>query len=135
MNQPQQLSVACNFQGFLICQMPKDVVEIELKIKTKWRIFTLHTNQHTRTEKYRPWKMVSCCRIHSKRRLPCCKRPGEHQCSTDSGTFINNGQGMRYPPKTFIGSDTDEDPNLEDMSDQRGEIHLQAHVGLECRSN
>ena len=36
MNQPQQLSIACNFQGFLVCQIPKDVLEVELKIKTKW---------------------------------------------------------------------------------------------------
>ena len=36
MNQPKQLNIACDFQGFLVCQMPKDIVEIELKIKTKW---------------------------------------------------------------------------------------------------
>ena len=36
MNQPQQLSVACDFQGFLVCQMPRDIMEVELKIKTKW---------------------------------------------------------------------------------------------------
>ena len=33
MNQPQQLKVACDFQGFLVCQMPTDVVEVKLKIK------------------------------------------------------------------------------------------------------
>ena len=121
MNQPQQLSVACDFQRFLVCQIPKDVTEVELKIKTKWGKFTLHTNEHTRMEKYRPWKKVSCCRIHSRRRLPCHERTGKHHlnCSTDSGTFINNGQGMGYPPKTFIGSDMDEDiphhiPDVED---------------------
>ena len=37
----------------------------------------------------------------------------------DSGTFINSGQGMGYPPKTFIGSDTDEDipPHIPDIED------------------
>ena len=100
--------------------MPKDVIEIELKIKTKLGKFTLHADQHTRTEKCRPWKMASHCRIHSRRRLPCCERPGEHHCSMDSGTFINNGEGMGYPPKTFIGSDMDKDiplhiPDLEDF--------------------
>ena len=121
MNQPLQLSVACDFQGFLVCQMPKDVVEIELKRKTKWEKFTLHTDQHTRTEKYRLWKMVNHCRIHSRRRLPYHERTGDHHlnCSTDSGTFINSGQGMGYPPKTFIGSDTDEDipPHIPDIED------------------
>ena len=32
MNQPQQLCVSCNFQGFLVCQIPKDVVKVDLKI-------------------------------------------------------------------------------------------------------
>ena len=119
MNQPQQLSIACNFQGFLVCQMPKYVIEVELKIKTKWENFTLHTKQHTRTEKYWPWKMASHHKTHSRRTLPYHKRPSEHQCSMDSGTFINSGQGMGYPPKTFIASDMDEDiqPHIPDLED------------------
>ena len=52
MNQSQQLSVNLDFQGLLVCQIPKDAVEVELKIKTKWGKFTLHTDQYTRTEKY-----------------------------------------------------------------------------------
>ena len=111
MDQPQQLSSSCNFQGFLVCQIPKDVIEVELKIKTKWGNFTLHTNQQTRTEKYRPRKNVSHCRIHSRRRLSSCETTGKPHlnCLTDSGTFINSGQGMGYPPKIFVGSDTEED--------------------------
>ena len=124
MNQPQQLSAACDFQGFLECQRPKDVIEVELKIKTKWGKFTLHTDQHTRMEKYRPWKMASHHRIHSRRRLSCHKRPNEHQCSMDSGTFISSSQGMGYPPKTFIVSDTAEDipPHIPDIEDFAGHV-------------
>ena len=85
MNQPQQLNVACNFQGFLVCQMPKDVVEIELRIKTKWGKFTLHKDLHTRTEKYRPWKKVSHrVRIHLRRRQTYHERTEEpHNPSVD----------------------------------------------------
>ena len=121
MDHPQQLSIACDFQGFLVCQIPKDVIKVELKIKTKWGKFTLHIDQHTRTEKYRPWKKVSHCRINSRRRQPYCKRTGKPHlnCSTDSGTFINSHHGMGYPPKTFIGSDMDEDipPHIPDLED------------------
>ena len=119
MNQPQQLSVAHVFQGFLVCQMPRDVMEVELKIKTKWEKFPLHTDQHTRMEKYRTWKIASCCRIHSRRTLPCLEKPDEHQGSTDSGIFINSGQGLGYAPKTFIPSDTEEDipPHIPDLED------------------
>ena len=121
MNQPQQLHVSCDFQGYLVCQIPKDVMDVELKTKTKWGKFTLHTDQHTRTDKYRPWQKVGHHRIHARR------RPSSHNitsrphlnCSTDSDTFINSGPGLGYPPKTFIDSNTDNDlplhiPNLED---------------------
>ena len=30
MNQPQQLNVSCDFNGYLLCQMPQDIVEVEL---------------------------------------------------------------------------------------------------------
>ena len=120
MDQPQQFSVACDFQGFLVCQIPKDVFEVELKIKTKLGKFTLHADQHARTEKYRPWK-VSHCRIHSRGKQPCCKKTGKPHLnfSMDSGTFTNSGQGMEYLPKTFVGSDTDEDipPHIPDIED------------------
>ena len=121
MSQPQQLSVVCNFQGFLVCQMPKDIVEVKLKIKTKWGKFILCTDHHTRTEKYRPWNKVGHCRIHSRRRQSCHKRTGKPclNCSTNSGTFIHRGQGMGYPPKTFIdnNSDCDIPPHIQDLED------------------
>ena len=55
MNQPQPLSFSFDFQGYLVCQIPADALEVELKIKTKWGKLTLHTDQFTRTEKYRVW--------------------------------------------------------------------------------
>ena len=129
MNQPQQLNVTCDFLGFLVCQMPTDVVEVKLKIKTKWGKFTLHKDLHTRTEKYRPWNNVSWrVKIHSRRwRQPCHDRTAKeveaqyNPVSTDSGTFITSSYGMGYPPKSFTyvdsGSDTDVPlhiPNLEE---------------------
>ena len=121
MSQPQQLSVACNFQGFLVCQMPKDVVEVELEIKTKWGKFILHVDHHTRTDKYKPWNKVSHPRIHSRRRQPYHERTGKPHlnCSTNSGTFIHSGQGMGYPPKIFVDSDSESDipPHIPDLED------------------
>ena len=59
MNQPQPLSISLDFQGYLVCQIPADALEVELKIKTKWGKFTLHTDQFTRTEKYRAWRKAN----------------------------------------------------------------------------
>ena len=118
MNQPQPLCISLDFQGYLVCQIPKDALEVELKIKTKWGNFTLHTDQFTRIEKYRAWRKANCCNIHSRRRQ---HHTGDSHLnvSSDSGTLINSGQGLGFPPKVFIGSDTDQDfpphiPVLED---------------------
>ena len=43
MNQPQPLSISVDFQGYLVCQIPADALEVELNIKNKWGKFTLHT--------------------------------------------------------------------------------------------
>ena len=110
--------------------MPQDVVEVELKIKTKWGKFILLQDFHTRTEKYRPWsRAINRVRIHSRRRQPHHNRTEEegphNPVSTDSGTFITNGYEMGYPPKIFtspnyVDSDTDIEtippdiPNLDE---------------------
>ena len=36
MNQPQPLSISVDFQGYLVCQIPADALEVDLKIKTMW---------------------------------------------------------------------------------------------------
>ena len=103
MNMPQQCNVSWNSNGFLVCQIPKEVIEVELKIKTKWGKYTLLKDFHTRTEKYRPWDRESCqVRIHSRRRTPHQEKIDGNTMTTDSGTYIPNGKGIGYPPKVFI---------------------------------
>ena len=102
MNQPQPLCINLDFQGFLVCQIPKDAIKVELKIKTKWGKFILHIDQFTRTEKYRAWKKVNHCKTHSRRKQPNNDKMGNSHlnASTDSGTFINSGHGMGFPLKS-----------------------------------
>ena len=117
MNQPQPLFISLDFQGYLVCQIPKDALEVELKIKTKWGKFTLHMDQFTRTEKYRVWRKANRCKIHSRRRKHLSD--SHLNISSDSSTLINHGQGLGYPPKIFIDIDSDQEfpphiPILED---------------------
>ena len=117
MSQPQPLCISLDFQGYLVCQIPKDTLEVELKIKTKWGKFTLHMDQFIRTEKYRAWRKANRCKIHSRRRQHLSD--SHLNASLDSGTFINHGQGLGYPPKIFIDSNMDQEfpphiPILED---------------------
>ena len=83
----------------------------------KWGKFTLHTDQFTRTEKYRAWRKANRQKIHSRRRKYLSD--SHLNISSDSSTFINHGQGLGYPPKIFIDSDSDQGfpphiPILED---------------------
>ena len=116
-NQPQLLCFSLDFQGYLVCQIPADALEVELKIKTKWGKFTLHTDQFTRTEKYKAWSKANRCKIHSRRRKHLSD--SHLNISLDSSTFNNYGQALGYPPKAFIDSDPDQEfpphiPILED---------------------
>ena len=71
MNSPQQLVVSCDLNGYLVCKMPKDKVEVEWKIKTKWGKYTLLRDFHSRTEKYRPWE-------RAKNTLESTPKEGQH---------------------------------------------------------
>ena len=117
MNQSQPQCVSLDFQGYLLCQILADALEVELKIKTKWGKFTLHTDQFTRTEKYRALRKANRCMIHSRRRKHL--NNSYLNISSDSSTFINHGQGLGYCPKAFINSNSDQEfpphiPILED---------------------
>ena len=116
-NQPQPLSISVDFQDYLVCQIPADALEVELKIKTKWGKFTLHTDQFTRPEKYRAWRKASRCKIHSRRRR--FLSDSHLNISSDSSTFINQGQGLWYPPKIFLDSDSDQEfpPHIHMLQD------------------
>ena len=117
MNQPQPLSISLDFQGYLVCQIPADALEVELKIKTKWGKFNLHTDQFTRGEKYRAWQKANRCKIHSTSRKHLSD--SHLNISSDSSMFINHDEGLGFPPKIFVDSNSDQEfpphiPILED---------------------
>ena len=100
---PQQPEVSCNFDGYLVYKMANSVVEVQLKIKTKWAKYMLEKTFYTRIEKYRPWDRANKCkRIHSRRRRPHQgAKDSVDSSSTDSGTSIPTGYGKGYPPQIF----------------------------------
>ena len=111
------LNVACNFDGYLVCQMPADTVEMELKIKTTRGKYTLHKDTCMRTERYHPWdKADKRSKIHTRRRTT--RREVESEITSNSETDIQTGKGFTYPPeiytnlevaKTIALTDTDND--------------------------
>ena len=120
MNMPQQLEVSNDFNGFLVCKIPKDVVEVDLKIKMKWGKYMLLKDFYTRIEKYRPWeKADKHARIYTKRRSPCQERVRDAQesvgntTSTDSGMYVPTGYGKGYPLKIFTNPNDTSDGDAE----------------------
>ena len=100
MNMPQQLNISCDFSGFLVCQIPRDVIEVKLKIKTKWRkIYPAEglPQQNGKVQTMGHGKPLG--KDTSRRRMPHQEAIESNTTSTDSGTYIPNGKGMGYPPK------------------------------------
>ena len=97
------LNISCNFNGYLVCQMPTNTVEVELKIKTTWGKYTLSKDMCTRTERYCPWDRVDRrTKIHTKRRRTTRREADTKTMTTSSETDIQNGEaGWKYQ---FIGS-------------------------------
>ena len=53
----RSLNSCCDFkQGFFTCNLPIDMIELVLKVKTKHGKHTLKEDREKRTEKYRPWE-------------------------------------------------------------------------------
>ena len=118
MNQPQPLCVSLDFQGYLVCQIPKDALEVSSKSKPSGVSSPYTQISSPGQKKYGAWRKASRHKIHLRRRQ---HHMGDSHLnvSWDSGTFINSGQGLGFPLKFFIDSDTDQEfpphiPILED---------------------
>ena len=55
MEMNKALNMSCDFNGYLVCQIPDNTVEVELKIKTTRGKYTLIKDAYTRTKRYHPW--------------------------------------------------------------------------------
>ena len=108
MEMNKALKVSCDFNSYLVCQIPDNIVE--LKIKTTRGKYTLIKDAYTRTERYCPWDRANRgAQIHTRRRrTPQKEIKGKDTTidnSTSSETDIPNGEGFGYVPKNFT------DPN------------------------
>ena len=114
------LNVACDFDGYLVCQMPADTVEVELKIKMTRGKYTLNKDTCTRTERYHPWDRADKrSKIHTRRRTTRREVDSE-MVRSNSETDIQNGKGFSYPPEVYTNPDlantitlTDTDNDVE----------------------
>ena len=95
------LNISCDFNGYLVCQMPTNMVEVELKIKTTRGKYTLNKDMCTRTERYCPWDRADRrTKIHTMKRRTSRKEVNVDTVdSTNLETDIQDRGGFTYAPK------------------------------------
>ena len=111
MNTNTTLNTTCESDGYLVCKMPADMVEMELKIKTRRGKYTLHKDTNTRTERYHLWERADkWSKIHTRR----SKRGVDSEVSTSSETDIQTGKGFAYPTEIFTNPEFAKTVTLSD---------------------
>ena len=126
MNSNTALNIACDFNSYLLCQMPAETVEMELKIKTKRGKYTLHKDTSTRTERHCPWERAGRrSKVHIKRRT----REVESEVSGNSETDIQTGKGFTYPPEIFTNPEFAKTIPLTDMDSEEVEVTTPNFIG------
>ena len=127
------LNVACDFDGYLVCQMPADTVEMELKIKTTRGKYTLHKDTCMRTERYCPWDRVDKrSKIHTRRRTT--RREVDSEIITsNSETNLQTGKGFTYSPEIYTNLEFAKTITLTDTNNDNVEITNPNFIGEFCK--
>ena len=85
--------------AILVCQIPKNAVKVELKIKITRGKYTFAKNTCARTERYHPWdRGERRAKVHIEKRRTSRKEVGvETVDSTNSETDIQDGEVFLLP--------------------------------------
>ena len=100
------LNAAHDFKGYLVCQIPDNTVEVELKIKTTRGKYTLIKDATQEWKNYHAWDRADRrAQVHSRRRRTHRKEFITRDTTVDNTTSyetdIPNGEGFGYPPRVF----------------------------------
>ena len=99
------LNVNCDFStGYLVCDIPRDTIQVKIKIKTRWGKNTLTDDKERRMEKFRPWgKCIPKVKILTTRKEVSKnpKKTYDSGSSSDSEMWIQVGESFGYVPKYF----------------------------------
>ena len=127
------LNVSCDFNGYLVCQMPAKTVEVELKKTTRGK-YTLNKDACTRTERYCPWNRADRrTKIHTKRRRTTRREADTETVTTSLETDIQNGKGFSYPPEILTNLEFAKTIPLTESDDNEIEVVNPNFLGEFCR--
>ena len=107
------LNTNCNFDaGFLTSDIPRDTIQVVLKIRTKWGKHTLTEDCEKRTEKYRPWeKHAQCITYDPTKRVEPLSLHKVHDSgsSSDSWAWIQASGDLEFTCKIFKDPSSDKE--------------------------
>ena len=135
MEQNTALNVFCDFNGYLVCQIPLNTVEVELKIKMTRGKYTLNKDTYSRTERYHPWDRADRrAKIHVKKRKT--NRQGKVSVdtvdTTNSETNIQDGEGFAYAPTIFTNPNYAATIPLTESKSSKVELTNTNFIGEYC---
>ena len=117
------LNISWDFNGYLVCQIPMNTVEVELKIKTTQGKYNLSKDTCMRTERYCPWDRVDRrTKIHTKKRRAIRREADTETKTTSSETDIQDGEGFPYLPKVITNPEFAKIIPLTESEDNEIEI-------------
>ena len=106
MAQNKTLNATCVLSGYLFCRMPDNVLEVEVKIKTRWGKYTMFQDTYTCMEKYCSWDRADrSSSVHTRRRRTPQREvimSSNDNTNTNSETDVPVGEGLGYPPQVVI---------------------------------
>ena len=128
------LNISSDFNGYLVCQMATNTVEVEVKIMTTWGKYTLSKDTCTRTERYHPWDRADRrTKIHTKKRRTIRREADTETRTTSSETDIQNGDGLSYLPEIFTNPEFSKTiPLIESDDDDEMEVVNPNFIGEYC---
>ena len=131
------LKISHDFNGYLVCQIPPNTVEVELKIKTTRGNYTLNKDAYSRTERYHSWDRADRgAKIHTKRRKTNRKEMvsigNVDTTTTNSETDIQDGEGFAYAPQIFTNPNYAMTTPLTDSENSEVEVTNKHFIGEYC---
>ena len=101
----RHLNINSDFSiGYSVCDIPRDTIEVKIKIKTRWGKHTLTDDKERRIQKFRPWgKHIPKMKISTIRKVVSQnpKETNDSGSSSDSEMWIQVGESFWYVPKYF----------------------------------
>ena len=127
------LNLSCYFNGYLVCQMPATMIEVELKIKMIQGKYTFNKDTSTRTEMYHLWDRADRrVKVHTKKRRTCRKEVIDIVDSTNPETDIQDGEGFVYAPKVFTNPNYAPTIPLTESENSEVELTNKDFIGEYC---